>query len=272
MVTWARGEPSVKALVLFGSQVQRRNNQSWSADEQSDWDFQIITSRPRMFLDATWLRELTPASPKAYAVRVPRVGAMPKITAVLAETEADFVIIPASALRMAKYACTLGLHHRFGRLRRSLQDLAIVIRPGFQFLKGKEDWDPFYRKVLADVADRRLDNAEIENLAHGFVCDYVWALRKLKRGELVAVQRMLHRELAETNFRILHELKLRSGERTFPEARRLERLTAAAELASVSVNSQLQVNELRAALEHCATTLRGVVYTLIGDTWRWPDL
>jgi hypothetical protein len=94
--------------------------------------------------------------------------------------------------------------------------------------------------------------------------------RKIARGELLTAQRMLHRELAETNFRLLHELKLRRGERSFPEARRIERVAAEAELAAVSVCATLGAEALEAAVDKSAATLCTLMKALVGEGWRWP--
>ncbi len=272
MAAWAARQSSVKALVLFGSRAREKSDPIWSPDAQSDWDFQIITSQPCKYLDALWLREVTEMKVRAYAVRTPRVGAMPKINTVLEGAEADFVILPSRVLSLAKFAANLGLHRRAGRVRRGLQDLSIVIRPGYRFLKGGETWEPFYRKVINEVPDPRLEDAEIRNLAEAFVCDYLWAIQKLERGELLAVQRVLHRELAETNFRLLHEIRLRRGQLSFPEARRIERVTVDEELSCVSVSAELKFNTLRAALESSAETLVTLVKSLLDDAWNWPHI
>jgi hypothetical protein len=225
-----------------------------------------------MFSDGAWLRELSGEKVVAYAVRSPRVGTMPKVNAVLEQTEADFVVIPARVAWMAKVAFRLGLHRRVERIRRSLQDLAIVIRPGCSFIKGAQEWEPFFSSVINDVPDLRLDDTTVCWLAEAFVCDYVWAQRKLERGELLTVQRILHRELAETNFRLLHELKLRRGERSFPEARRFELIATSEELSKVSVNALLNKESLNSALELSAESMRTIVGWLAGDLWRWPKI
>jgi hypothetical protein len=268
---WAARVPFVKAVILFGSRAPNKDGNVRSADVHSDWDFQIITSRPRKFLGGEWLRELTNSPLQVYAVRTPRLGSMPKIHAIFAGAEADFVILPAFTLQCAKIAVGLGLHHRFDRLYRGLQDLSIVIRPGYRFLKGGSTWEPFYRRVLSEVRDPRLDDADVVNLANGFLCDYLWIQRKLDRGELIAARRMLHRELMETNLRLLHELKLRRGELSFPEGRRVELVTTPKELTMISVNEHLDVDGLRDAAAQTAETLRNLVEFLIGDMWRWPD-
>jgi hypothetical protein len=185
--------------------------------------------------------------------------------------EADLVILPLGLMRLTRLLVALGLHRREGRVRRGLQDLAIVIRPGWRFLKGAGQWEPLYQRVVAEVSDVRLDDAAARRLADSFVCDYVWTLRKLDRGELLAAQRMLHQSLAETNFRLLHELRLRRGERSFPEARRIERV-AGAELAGVTVDSPLEVAALRSAAGKSAATCRELMGGLVGAGWHWPAL
>ena len=120
-----------------------------------------------------------------------------------------------------------------------MQDIAEVIRPGWRFLKGERRWGPLYRQAVAEVTDPHLSDEAVRQLAEGFVCDYVWTQRKMARGEFLTAQRMLHRELAEVNFQLLHELKTRQGERTFTKARRIERITRSPdELASVTVDAR----------------------------------
>jgi hypothetical protein len=272
LAAWAAREPAVDGLVLIGSRQRAPSDRVWRADAHSDWDFQIITSRPRMFANRGWMRGLANADVRAYAARTAQIGGVPKVNAVFADTEADFVIIPTGLLRRAKESMVRDGHRREGRVRRTLQALAIVIRPGWLFLKGERAWGSFYRRVLAEVPDPRVSDAAACRLADGFVCDYIWTVRKIARGELLAAQRMLHRELAETNFRLFHELRLRGGARSFPEARRIERVAGAAELAAVTVDASAKAPALRAALEKSAKTCRQLARALVGESWRWPDV
>lgn len=264
MTAWAERTPTVKGLVLIGSRERSADDQVWAADAQSDWDFQIISSAPEMFAKRDWTNELTGTELKVYAPRVARIGGVPKVNVIFAGAEADFVIIPARRLMLAKLAMALGRHRREGKLRRGLQDLAVVIRPGWRFLKGGAAWDGLYRRVVAEVPDLRLRDEEACGLADVFLCEAVWVRRKIDRGELVAAQRMLHGELAETNFRLLHELKLRRGERSFPEARRIERVTSPADLAAVTVNAALEVEALQRALNRCEATMLDLLRELKG--------
>jgi len=191
-----------------------------------------------MFADRTWAESLPGAKLLVYAPRMTRFGKVPKVNALFEGAEADFVILPARTLWAAKLLVSLGFHRREGFLRRGLRDLSIVIRPGWRFLKGSEKWDAFYRRVVAEVDDARLGDAAAVNLANTFVCDYIWTVRKVDRGELIAAQRMLHRELAETNLRLLHELRLRRGERSYPEGRRIEQLTAGPGMPGIAPNAR----------------------------------
>lgn len=272
VATWAQHEPSVEALVLIGSRTRPPADTLWRADAFSDWDFQVVTSKPQMFSDTSWTHGLEGTEVRAYAHREARLGDVPKISVVFKGAEADFILLPAPRLKQLRQATLLGQHREPGEVRRNLQSLAIVLRPGWLFLKGAETWEPFYRSVLKEVPDPRLDDAMVRTISDGFVCDYVSARRKLERGELLTVQRMLHRDLAEVNFRLMHELKLRRGERSFPEARRIERVATPGEISSLCVNALPNAGLLHAAIEQSAATLRALVDALAGGTWRWPIL
>lgn len=266
---WAAGQPAVKAAVLIGSHIRPAGAPN-AADPSSDWDFQVITAAPRVFADAAWARALPGCALRVYAVR-PTFGGVQKVTALFAGAETDFVVIPAGPLRLARVALRLGLHRRPGPVRRGLADLAVVIRPGYRFLKGAEGWTGFYEHVLREVPDPRLDDAEAVRLADGFVCDVVWALRKLARGELLAAQRMLYHSLAETNYRLLHEVRLRRGEPSYPEARRLERVAGTDELAGVSLAPRLVAEDLHLAVMRARATLESLMARLV-PAWRWPEV
>jgi hypothetical protein len=269
IANWAAIESSVQGVILIGSRVRAEEDAVWRADLQSDWDFQIITSKPKMFLDSAWAVELG-LKVCTYTTRQATLGAVPKVAVVFDGSEADFVILPSLQLRVLRLSIALGLQRRSAWLRSLLQALAIVIRPGWKFIKGASAWEPFYRRVIAEVPDPRVNDYEACALADGFVCDTIWTWRKIDRGELIAAQRMLYRSLAETNFRLLHELKLRRGERSFPEARRIERVASQAELTGVSIESRLDPRALREAVEKSGVTLQQLMKALVNDAWHWP--
>lgn len=271
MAEWAAGERAVKAVVLIGSRARAADDVVWRADAQSDWDFHIITPDLGLFGDAKWTAGLG-VKLSRYVVRRAAIGGMPKVAALFDGAEADFVIIPEAPWRRARWLVRWGVHRRSKRLQRMLQDLAVVVRPGWRFLKGAKVWEPLYRRATAEIRDPRLSDDEVLSLADGFACDAVWTLRKIDRGELLAAQRMLHRSLAETNFRLLHELRLRRGGRSFPEARRAELVLGADELTAITTSARAEAAELRAAVEKGSASCRELVRALVGDSWRWPDM
>jgi len=270
MTVWAAKTASVRGLVLIGSRERAITDTLELADPYSDWDFQIITSNPGMFREHSWTRDLPGLKVRAYAARTAQIGGVPKVNVVFEGAESDMVIIPATAARLLKAAVALGLHRREGRLRRRAQDLAEVVRPGWRFLKGGKVWDPLFRRITRDLPDPRLGDQDACRLAEGFVCDYIWCLRKLARGELRTTQRTLFQEVAEVNLKLLHELKRRRGEKTFTKARRIERTSYPAELESISVVATHEKEALSTALEKSAATCRELMRSLVGDSWQWP--
>lgn len=273
LASWANQQTSITGLVLIGSRERAESDAIWRADAESDWDFHVITSNPKLFLDSTWTTGLAEINIRAYAARMTRIGNVPKINAVFSETEADLVIIPSQIIRKHWLLTKLKWHRlKLGDSLQFLQDLAVVVRPGFRFLKDTRNWKSFYQFATIAVSDARLSDDAAIKVANGFVCDYVWTVRKISRGEYFAAQRMLHRELMDANFRLLHELKLRRGERTFPEARRIERVAAPEELALLSVTSNRDELGLTLAVEKCAQACRELMKALVGKNWIWPNL
>jgi hypothetical protein len=269
---WANCNQTVSGLVLIGSRERPDNDVLWSADAYSDWDFQVITSKPKDFENALWTKSISGFDLLAYTSRTAIIGGVPKVSAVFSNAEADLVIIPTISARLLNCCIWLGLHRKEGRVRRHVQDLAEVIRPGWKFLKGGNKWGELYRRAVRGVSDPHLSDEDVRRLSEAFVCDYVWTLRKVDRGELLTAQRMLHQALAETNFRLLHELKQRRGERTFTKARRIERVANGLELADVTIQAQLEAASLREAIAKSAAACRKLTNALVGETWRWPNL
>lgn len=270
LTAWARREPSVSGLTLIGSRVRPARDAIWRADRHSDWDFQVITSRPELFFDRNWTRGLKGVELLSYGVRPARIGGVPKVLAVFAGAEADLVIVPESLLAPLRRIVRAGRHQRPGPARNTLRDLALVIRPGWRFLVGARAWGPMFRQVVGDIPDPRLDDAAARNLAGCFWCDLIWIRRKLARGEYIAAQRMLHQSLADTNLRLLHELRLRRGERTFPEGRRLERIAPAGEVRLATVDARPTRASLRAAAAQAERNCTTLMQALVGRDWRPP--
>ena len=264
---WAGREASVRALVLIGSRVHAAEAGAVAADEFSDWDFQVVTSRPELFETRAWMEAAGLGEPLAYVARVGRLGAATKVSAVMRDGELDLVVIPAGRLGWAKLLCRLGLATRLPQLRSALGGLAVVLRGGHRVIKGEREWGAFFRRVTAEFSPPRLNDAAVRALAEGYVCDFVSTRNKIERGEFLAAQRWLHHQLAEVNFQLLHELRQRRGEPTLPDVRRVERLTIDSRGSEVS--AMPTTNGLRAAADKSAATLRELMNGLVPD-WRWP--
>ena len=270
LANWARPRSEVKALVLIGSQVREAGAVN-EADAESDWDFQLMTGDLSFWEESNWVEELGYGRPLAYSFR-PTFGGVNKVTFILpGRIEVDLVVLAAGPLKGARIAVALGLHRRMAKVKRGLSLLAVVIRPGYRFLKGESQFGDLYRRVVAEVPDPQMSDAEVVRLAEGFVCDLVWQRRKLARGEWLTAQRMLHRELAETNFRLMHEWRQRQQQPSFPEARRIEMVATADELMAVAVVAHPKASELTAATEAAWRTLQQLMKELV-PSWRAPQL
>ncbi|MFM8617511.1 MAG: hypothetical protein ACKOE8_02120 [Opitutaceae bacterium] len=266
---WAQREKHVELLVAIGSRV-RAPGADGAADRRSDWDYQLASSRPEILDRGEWLSALG-VDVHAYAVRIGRLGSSAKISVVTDRGELDLVILPAEALRVLTTAMSRPAASWPPQLLPALTDLATVLAGGFRVLKGEAAHGPLLARIAREVPVTRLDDAAVRLEAEGFVCDYVSTWRKVERGEWIAAQRWLHHQLTEANLRLLHELRLRRGGTSFPDGRRLERLTEP--LADeVTVRATPEAESVRGALPRCAAAHRRLVEALLGETWRWPDL
>jgi len=265
--SWAEQEPTVRALVQIGSRVRAQPEITPACDDFSDWDFQVVTSKPEMFANHAWLDGLGLGRPIAYVARTGRLGTATKVAIALRGGEIDLVVLPVARLRPAKWLLRLGLATRLPGLRHALSGLAMVLRDGHKIIKGEAEWGVFLGRVIEEFPPPRLDDAAVRSLAEGFVCDFISTRHKVERGELLAAQRWLHHQLAEVNFQLLHELRQRRGEGSFPDARRIERVFP--DWRIVEVDAAPRSESLRTATGKSADTLRGLMRELVPD-WRWP--
>ena len=269
-VEWARREPAIRAVVLFGSRA-RAPGALDAADPHSDWDFQIITRQPDRFANPAWVRTAGISEPIAYALRPRRVGSGVKVSAVFPEGELELVSTPAIQFVLARWLWRFGLLARSRRALTALGDLASLLRPGYRVVKGEAAWGRFFTHVATAIPPTRLDDETVVGIAARFVCDYLSALQKIDRGELLAAQRWLHHYLAEANFNLLHELKERRGEKSYHVARRIEQVIDDRWRRAVTVAALPERESLRAAVELSAQTCRELMGALVGEKWRWPE-
>lgn len=242
--------PDVSAAVLFGSRA--RPEADSPADAGSDVDLQLVVKTPRQWVDRRWAESvLPPDAVQAWSVR-DAFGGVKKVSVLLVDGELDMVFVPARRMRWARWGLALGLHRISPAGMRRAGDLKLLAGAGYSLLKGGSKWESFWRRVVAEVPEPRLSDAEIRNLAEGVKVDLVSIQRKLDRGELRAAQRWLHLGIAEVNFKLMHELRHRRGRRCFHDARRAEEVLDAASLAQVTVVTDLSVEGIREAAETAA--------------------
>ncbi len=268
---WMKDQADVRVAAVFGSHARSLSGEGQPADPWSDVDLQIVTTRPGRYRDRAWTAQLPGQELHAYAVR-PVFGGVQKVTALFSGGEADFVIIPYRRLWLGRLAFNLGLHKRVPSIRRGLGEFALVMSFGQKVLKGGPGWQRFYTRAVKEVPLAHLTDEEAVALGEGAYVDATSILGKLARGEYVAVQRWLHRSLIETNFRIMHELRVRQGLVSYPDGRRVEQLLSAAELATVRFEVGLDEPSLRAAIFASLAGTRSLLTELTGKAPTWPEL
>ncbi|MBL9190030.1 MAG: hypothetical protein JNK23_21300 [Opitutaceae bacterium] len=266
--SWLLSEQCVDAAILFGSQV-RLAGDSAAADGWSDVDLHLVTSDGSRLERIDW-GEAVPGHRLCMQVVRPASSGVRKITLLFEDGEADLVLVPAGKLRLAYLLMNVGLHHRIGFISAGLNNLSTIMSGGYRFLKGERAWGKFFARVVTEMPGFRLDDSQVRQLADTALCDFLWVLQKLERGELVASQRILHRGVLETNVVLLHELRLRRGEPTFQQARRVERLVSPRDLAALQLSARLDAGELRVAAWGALAGLKSLMAELV-PSWSVPD-
>lgn len=270
VTSWLESNAAVKFAVLFGSSA-RNFEESTAADRWSDLDLHIVTSDAAGLEKLDWA-SVFPGLTFCLQVARPATGGVRKLTILFTSGQLDLVLIPVSQLHVARLAMWLGLHKRKGRLKAALDEIHTSIYLGYRSLKNDKKWALFYSRIMAEMAGVRLTNSEARGLADVFLCEMLWVLQKIERGELAAAQRALHRTLAETNFRLLRELRLRRGDSlpSFGLARRVESLLPKEELNWITVDARLDRAELSNSTWRLHSGLREIVRQLDPE-WRTTD-
>ncbi|MDB6093887.1 MAG: hypothetical protein JWM32_1449 [Verrucomicrobia bacterium] len=266
LAAWFESEAAVTAAVLYGSSA--RTEGMASADRWSDLDLHVITTDSARIEGVDWARAL-PGRGFCHRAERAAAGGVPKVRLLFADGEVEMVLMPAARLRVARVALSLGLHRRVGPLRDGLNVLATGVSSGYRFLKGEKAWGGFYRRVASEMAGIRMTDAELRGAADLFVCDLLSSLQRIERGELAAAQRALHRVLAETNFVLVRELRLRRKlpVPSFEPARRVESLLSPEELEWVRISARLDRDELRRAAWHAFAGMQMLMSQLV-PAWR----
>jgi hypothetical protein len=258
-------------MIIVGSRAHQPGDVS-RADEWSDWDFQIVTSKPQLFETQDWTRAAGLPQPLIYVNRRGRLGHTDKVSAIFAEADLDLVLIPAGQLLALRWLILTGLAGYMPRARSAIKDLSTVLRHGHHFVKKNLKLEKLYAYLTSTSILEFLEDDVICQIADGYVCDYVSTFQKVRRGEFLAAQRWLHVNLSEAIFRLLHERNLRAGDKSFLDGRRIESIVSTEWREAVTIEAFPNSVSLYRALDKSAHTLRRLMSSLVGNKWCWPDL
>jgi hypothetical protein len=213
--TWAEAQADIKALVQIGSRVKNDG----TADEWSDFDYQLITTNPSRYKSGEFARSLG----TCWAVGLEHTfGDVVKVTAVFdGALEADFVILRHSDLLFAttalKWPGTAGMWPR--PLRVGVNRLRGAAGTGWKVIKGGLAWEKRYARLTP--LEFPMTEGQFSALCGEFWVQLVWAAKRAQRGELLASRRTIHRYVIESYIRMVEEQPA-NGAKASPRGRRAE--------------------------------------------------
>ncbi|WP_457795295.1 hypothetical protein [Horticoccus sp. 23ND18S-11] len=253
--------------MLFGSQ-SRSTEAPARADQWSDIDIHLIVRLPQSLEERDW-NEIFPEFNLCLRVSRPATGGVRKLTLIFDEGEVDLIIVPFVKAYLARLALGIGLYPRILSLKRALDLFSTILHGGYIFLKGEHSWGNFYSTV-SKLPGFRLSETEAIILATTSLCDLLGFFKKLRRGELIAAQRILHNSLVENNIILLHEVRTRRQTVSFQQARRVEILATAPQIGHVSASAKLNTRDLSDAAWNALDGLKSLMQE-ISPTWTVPS-
>lgn len=255
---WAHARSDIKALVQIGSRVQLTG----LVDAWSDFDYQLITSRPARYLDGAFAQKIC----SCWAVGANRAfGNVTKISAVYDNSlEVDFVILKHWEVRIAITALRLARTERWWppTLRKGTEDLRRVAGLGWKVLKGGRAWEERYGRIKPFRAPFGRDT--FEKLCGEFWSQMVWARKKAERGEYFAAQRAFHEVLFENTLRLLEEEVVLEGRPAKPLGRRAEEWLSPPRLKAARISVSPDRDSLLTALDRVASLFGDVSESIAG--------
>lgn len=259
---WLSNNAHVSSAAIFGSAARRVSQGRCVGEKGSDIDVHIITGSTKWLAAVDWRNELGEAGFCLRASR-PATGGVRKWSIIYASAQIDLVVVPAVMMYAAKIGFRTGLYLHMSSLRVALNEMASCLRLGYVFIKGERQWGKFYRDV-ASLPGVRLADEDIAELANAALCDCLWILQKLEKGEVVAAQHVLHSRLVETNLRLLREVRIRESLPlpSFGLGRKVEVLLESDELRSLCVSSLARAEDLEKATRGALAELQTLVYRL----------
>jgi len=259
---WAHARSDIKALVQIGSRVQAMGR----ADTWSDFDYQLVTSKPEQYLDGSFANQIG----RCWSVGTNRAfGNVTKVSAVYeGALEAEFVILKHWEVVLATTALRWPQMEESWpqALCRGIEDLRGVAGSGWRLVKGGEKWKQRYGRLRP--FQERLTRQEFDQLCGEFWSHLVWGIKKVQRGEYLAAQRAIHEILVEKTLRLLSEEALLDGNLAGPRGRRAENWLSPTRLQAVRIVSYADRASLIAAFQQ-VVTLFVSVSDVVSDRNGW---
>lgn len=268
IVEWARSRPDVKALVLAGSRGGAN-----AVDQWSDWDFHLITTRPRQYYQTNWLTELAPVW-CANAELTPR-GVI-KVSAVFdGGLEADFVPLAAWQMRLVYFAMRRPewINWMPARLHLGIEESrAFLLGSGYKILLGGKAWEKRLSALDVPWTIRRMSADEFTRHVAAFWQKAVWLTKKIVRPEPRSAMHWLHRLVIEHVYALLVEEARLAGCPARPEARKAEKWLNPRRLSQTAIETGTDQRVLAQALLSQILLFEEVCQSVAGSRgWVTPD-
>lgn len=242
---WAKGQADLSALVQVGSRVQPDGE----ADAFSDFDYYLISSRPERYRDGRFAEAIAPCWVVSSQIAF---GGVTKVTAVYEHAlDVDFVILAAWELRVAFLALRFPRLKAWwpGPLAKGIADLRCVAGRGSRVVHGGAGWSRRFER-LAPLPLTPTE-AAFSHACDIFWTQFVWVVKKVERGELLAAQRGFHLHLVESTLTIL-AMEADEAGRPRPEGRKAEQWLSSDRLRSMAITSAPSTEVLEHALADLA--------------------
>jgi len=245
IVEWARRQTDIKALIQIGSRAQGGAH----FDAWSDWDFHLISTRPKKYYRTDWLsaigRPWCATAERSLRGRV-------KISAVFENSfEADFVPLANWQMKLVYW----GMQHPKlasrmpARLRRGiLETREILQNSGYRVLIGGKSWERRLAALQVAWTNPRMSAEEFERHSASFWQKSVWVAKKIARPEPRSAMHWLHKLIAEHLYALLAEEAWLAGRGARPEALKAEKWLDARRLEQTSFETGIDPQNLARAL------------------------
>lgn len=244
LVGWARVQSDIKALIQIGSRAQPRA----LVDEWSDWDYQLISTNPRRYLQGGWLDHIAPCW-TSHVEGTER--GVKKVSAVFSPgIEVDFV--PLAVWQMKLVFASM----RYPRMRtlyppvllRGISNTHLVMRPGYRVILGGVEWERRLEALNVSWPERAFSESDFGFHTGAYWRHAVWVSKKIARGELRAAMRWHQVEATEHVWSLLAEEARLAGRPARPEARKAEQWLDERRLEQTNLVASLDQRVLARAL------------------------